>query len=76
MYEKILKKNEDFLQNQKSFRSFENELNSLVSALNKDKIVTLSGIRHSGKTKLISEFLTKTKSHESCFYHNSELDTL
>lgn len=76
MYEKILKKNENFIISQKSFRKYTHELQSLVRALNKDKIVTLSGIRHSWKTKLLCEFLTKTKSQEDCFYHNSEVDTL
>ncbi len=76
MYENILQKNTDSIQNQKSFRKYDTEIKRLVTALNHKRLVTLSGIRHSGKTKLLSEFLTKTKNHANCFYHNSELDTL
>ena len=76
MYEKLLEKNLEHIKNRKSFRSYDEQLETLVSALNSKKIATVSGLRHTGKTKLIHTLLKKTQSFEKCFYYNSELDSL
>lgn len=76
MYEDILKKNIDYISNMKCYRSYENELRDLVSVLNKNKIVTISWLRHTGKTKLIYTLLKSTQSFGISFYYNSEIDTL
>jgi predicted AAA+ superfamily ATPase len=76
MYEDILEKNKAFIQNMKCYRSYENELSQLVNMLNTNKIVTISGLRHTGKTKLVYTLLQKTQSFETSFYYNSDIDTL
>jgi len=76
MYQEILEKNLSFIKNQKSYRRFNETIASSVNTLNSKNIITISGLRHTGKTKLTSEILKKTKSFESSFYYNSELDSL
>ncbi len=76
MYEEILEKNRAFILNMKCFRSYEHKLSELVNILNSNKIVTISGLRHTGKTKLIYTLLQKTQSFEASFYYNSEIDIL
>jgi predicted AAA+ superfamily ATPase len=76
MYEEILEKNRAFILNMKCFRSYEHKLSELVNILNSNKIVTISGLRHTGKTKLIYTLLQKTQSFETSFYYNSEIDIL
>lgn len=76
MYQEILEKNLHFIQNTKSYRNFDSKTKSAVLALNNSKIITISGLRHTGKTKLIHEILKQTKSFETSFYYNSELDPL
>jgi len=76
MYEKILSKNKKYISKKKSYRSFKQETTRLVNALNINKIVTVSWLRHSWKTNLINIFLEKTNSFENVFYHNSDIDTL
>lgn len=76
MYEKLLERNKVFISDMKSYRSYKNKLPELVELLNSNKMVTISGLRHSGKTKLIYTLLEKTQSFHTSFYYNSELDTL
>jgi predicted AAA+ superfamily ATPase len=76
MYEDILEKNRSFIFDMKCYRSYNFELENLVGVLNNKKIATISGLRHTGKTKLIYTLLQKTQSFETSFYYNSELDTL
>jgi predicted AAA+ superfamily ATPase len=76
MYEQLLEKNRSFIRVVKSYRSYSDELKSLVESLNTKKITTISGLRHTGKTKLVFTLLEKTQSFETSFYYNSDLDTL
>lgn len=76
MYEKILEKNLAFIQEQKLYHPLDTQVIELVEILNSQKIVTLSWLRHSGKTKLIHALLKKTQSFRECFYYNSDIDSL
>lgn len=76
MYQEILEKNLSFIKNQKSYRKFDSKVQTSVHQLNQHNIITLSGLRHTGKTKLIAEVLKKTNSFDGAFYYNSELDPL
>ena len=76
MFQELLEKNIEHIRTQKSFRTFTSELQSITQIINTQKIITISGIRHSGKTKLIAELLRKTNMLEGSFYFDSELDTL
>lgn len=76
MYQEILEKNLSYIKKQKSFRNLNSQTKSAVDALNKEKIITISGLKHTGKTKLIHEILKKTQSFDNTFYYNSELDPL
>lgn len=76
MYQELLEKNKEHIQNQKTYRSYNSKVSEVVNVLNSRKIVTVSGLRHTGKTKLVYTVLKKTNSFENCFYYNSDLDTL
>ncbi len=76
MYRELLDKNLKFISQQKCYRSYDTQTNSLTELLNEKKIVTISWLRHSWKTKLIYSLLSKTQNFSSTFYYNSELDTL
>jgi len=76
MLQEILEKNLRYIQAQKSYRLYDTELTSAVHILNTKNIMTLSWLRHTGKTKLVYEILKKTKSFEKSFYYNSECDPL
>ena len=76
MYQKILEKNKNFIQNQKMYSSLEDSIQESVSELNSKKIFFLSGLKHTGKTKLIHALLKKTRNFDSSFYYNSDLDSL
>jgi len=76
MFEKLIEKNQDFILSQKIFRSYGQKLWEIADSLNNKGIVTISGIRHSWKTALITKFLETTSMQDACFYFNSELDIL
>jgi predicted AAA+ superfamily ATPase len=54
----------------------DSEVSLAVHYLNAERILSISGIRHSWKSKLIHSLLKKTQSFDSCFYYNSDIDTL
>jgi predicted AAA+ superfamily ATPase len=74
--EKILTRNKRYLQEKKVYFSHQEKITQVVSALNSKKIVIISGVRHSGKSKFLADFLQKTGTQESTFYYNHDLDTL
>lgn len=76
MFSQILEKNLDHIKHQKVYRNFDTLLNEVVSTLNKDTMITLSGIKHIGRLWLVTQLLKKTKMQEKCFYFNTELDSL
>ncbi len=76
MYQEILEKNLLAIQHQKLFYPLDTEVEKAVALLNEYKILTISGLRHTGKTKLIYALLKKTQSFWSCFYYNSDIDML
>lgn len=76
MYQELLEKNLEFIRNKKTYRSYNNQTEKLTSELNSSKIVTISWLRHTGRTGLIYDLLKKTESFEKTFYYNSQLDTL
>jgi len=65
-----------FLSSQIAFRDYHREIALILEYLNTSKIVTISWVRYSGKTALISNFIKKTWRGEDYFYFNSELDAL
>lgn len=72
----LLEKNKNFFFWKKVFFSHKTLIEKLVKALNKDKIVIVSGMRYAGKTKFVLDMVQKTWAKETVFYHNSEVDTL
>lgn len=62
MYQEILEKNLLAIQHQKLFYPLDTEVERAVALLNEYKILTVSGLRHTGKTKLIHALLKKTQS--------------
>jgi len=76
MYQELIEKNRVSIAEKKSFRSFGGELKILLWELNEKKIVTISGLRHTGRTSLVSEAIKKSNSLDRTFYFNAELDAL
>lgn len=76
MFESLIWENISFIKNQKSFRKYTWELEVLVSEINRNKIVTISWLRHTGKNKLIAELISKTQSSDEVFYFNGDLDKI
>lgn len=76
MYQEVLERNLSYIQHQKLYSTLDKEVIEAVSLLNDAKIITVSGLRHTGKTKLVHALLKKTQSFDQCFYYNSDLDTL
>ena len=76
MYQELIEKNRKYIRSVKEYRSYKNELQKLTWWLNTSSIVTLSWLRHTGRTGLVHSMLQKTQKMEECFYYNAELDTL
>ena len=76
MFQDILERNKVYIQNQKLYFPLDQEVIRAVHILNEQKIFTLSGLRHTGKTKLVHALLKKTQSFDQCFYFNGDIDTL
>jgi predicted AAA+ superfamily ATPase len=76
MFQNILERNKVYIQNQKLYFPLDQEVIRAVHILNEQKIFTLSGLRHTGKTKLVHALLKKTQSFDQCFYFNGDIDTL
>ncbi|NDK09516.1 ATP-binding protein [Candidatus Gracilibacteria bacterium] len=76
MFEELLENNIRFIKELKLYHPMDSEVSLAVHYLNTERILSVSGIRHSGKSKLIHSLLKKTHSFESCFYYNSDIDTL
>lgn len=74
MFENILEKNRTFIREQKTFRPYLESLEEIVRTLNHKKILSITGIKKSGKTGLIYSVLKKTQSFDDCFYFNNRLD--
>ena len=72
----ILLNNRKFLESKKVFFGNPEKIKRLVSILNRDRVILISGIRFGGKTKFIKEMIEKTRIWEKAFYFNKELDTL
>jgi predicted AAA+ superfamily ATPase len=76
MYQELIQKNSDYIRSIKSYRGFSSELSKLTTGLNNNWIVTLSGLRNTGRTSLALTMLQKTQKIDESFYYNAELDTL
>ncbi len=76
MYEELLEQNMRFIKEQKMYRSLGTKLKECVKILNSNRILTLSGLRHTGKTQLVHLLLEKTGSFNNSFYFNGELDLM
>lgn len=76
MFNTLLEKNIAYLKQQKNYRNFDIHVKKAVNSLNKNSILTVSWLRHTGVSWFLSALLTKTQSLDSCFFYNSELDTL
>ncbi len=76
MFEDLLESNRNYIKNIKLYHPIDSEVWLAVHHLNAEGILTISWLRHSGKSKLVHMILKKTQSFENCFYYNSDLDTL
>jgi len=76
MYQELIEKNKRHIENIKSYRDFSLELHRLIDELNNNSIMTLSWLRNTWRTSLVSMMLQKTQKFEETFYYNAELDTL
>lgn len=76
MYQELIEKNQTYIRNIRAYRNFSKELNTLTDILNKNSLVTLTWLKHTGRTSLISLMLEKTNKYNDTFYYNAELDTL
>ncbi len=72
----VLQNNKIFLSEKESLRDNPDKIVKLVTTLNNDRVILVSGMRYAGKTRFISEMITKTRIGDKAFYFNSELDTL
>ena len=57
----ILLNNRKFLESKKVFFGNPEKIKRLVSILNRDRVILISGIRFGGKTKFIKEMIEKTR---------------
>jgi len=76
MYNDLLEKNKNYIKNIVVLRDYSAEVTHITNLLNSQYIVTLTWLRHTGKTWLIRNLLEKTQTFNDCFYYNAELDTL
>ncbi len=76
MYEQILEYNREYIRTQKAYRSYKDEIVQAVQLLNTERIITVRGLKHTGKTAFISELLKKTDRFDSALYYNGSLDTM
>lgn len=76
MLETLLEKQLQYLRQSKSFRQYTNTLSAAVDILNKKNILSISGLRYTGKTELVAQIIQKTQNEEAFFYFNPQLDTL
>ncbi len=76
MYEAIIEKNREYIQTYKVYRQYAGMTQDIVDILNTSQLCTLRGLKHTGKTGLIHEFLKQTKHLETAFYFNGYLDSL
>jgi len=74
--ELLLKKNIDFLRTKKVYFSQKEKIGRAVEALNKQKILIITGVKYAGKAKFLVDMLTKTNMLGDTFYFNSDIDTL
>ena len=72
----VLQNNKIFLSGKESLYDNPDKIVKLVTTLNTDRVILVSGMRYAGKTRFISEMIKKTRIGERAFYFNSELDTL
>ena len=72
----VLQNNSIFLSGKQSSHDNPDKIVKLVTTLNTDRVILVSGMRYAGKTRFISEMIKKTRIWEKAFYFNSELDTL
>lgn len=72
----ILNRNLKYLQEKKIYFSHKDKIETALHALNKEKIIIVSGVRHAGKTKFLADFLQKTGKQKETFYYNHDLDML
>lgn len=76
MYQELIEKNRKHIKNIKCYRDMSKELSQLTDGLNNNSIMTLSWLRNTWRTSLVSLMLEKTQKFEETFYYNAELDTL
>lgn len=74
--DQILKNNRKFLLWKKVIFWNPEKIKKLVSTLNRDRVIMISGMRFAWKTKFIAEMIQKTRIWDKAFYFNAELDTL
>lgn len=72
----ILVNSKNFLEWKKVIFGNPEKIKRLVSVLNKERVILVSGMRFAWKTKFIQEMVQKTRIWERAFYFNKELDTL
>ncbi len=72
----ILINNRNFLEGKKVLFWNPEKIKTLVSILNRDRVILVSGMRFAWKTKFIREMIQKTRIGDKAFYFNKELDTL
>lgn len=75
MYQELITKNKDFFKSIKAYRKYESYLTNLTESLNMSSIVTVSWLRHTGRTALVHTMIEKTQKMNETFYYNAELDT-
>ncbi len=76
MYQDLITKNRDYIRAIKVYRSYGDKIQNLANWLNNSSIVTLTWLRHTGRTGLVRSMLEKTWKIDECFYYNDELDVL
>jgi len=76
MYQELIEKNISHIRNTKKYRNYDLQISQLTDWLNKNSIVTITWLRHTGRTALAQSLLKKNQILENSFYYNQELDTL